>query len=164
VLAGSALAANLVANSSFEKDSNGDGIPNNWVGHLLTPSDKRVCNQSYVGSCSFKLVGDGTAKSLYQGIPVTGGTGESYKFTFWIKAKYVSSGGDLAIHFELLHSGGLDADIVEQVVPSGNTAWRKYVLNLTSTESYTQLYAYILAESGSGGVLWVDKVKVVHDP
>ena len=169
VFVGSALAANLVANGSFETDSNGDGIPNGWTGYQLTPADKRVCNQSYVGSCSFKIVG-GTIptppfwKDLYQNIPVSGGAGESYKLTFWIKAKYVSGGGDLTIHLELLHSNGYSADIAEQVVPLGNTAWHKYVLNLTSTDTYTQLYVLIIAESGSGGVLWVDKVKVVPVP
>ena len=56
LFAGSAVAAggNLVKNGSFEKDSNGDGIPNSWVGANLTPADKRVCNQSYAGTCSFK--------------------------------------------------------------------------------------------------------------
>ena len=169
LLVGSALAANLVSNGGFETDSNGDGIPNGWTGYQLTPADKRVCNQSYVGSCSFKIVG-GTIptppfwKDLYQNIPVSGEAGESYKLTFWIKAKYVSGGGDLTIHLELLHSNGYSADIAEQVVPLGNTAWHKYVLNLTSTEPYTQLYVLIIAESGSGGVLWVDKVKVVPVP
>src|SRR3990172_12470257 len=76
LLAGSALAAsgNLVKNGSFEKDSNGDGIPNAWSGSALTPGDKRVCNQSQAGACSFKMVAASpyAFKNLNQCIGLTG--------------------------------------------------------------------------------------------
>src|SRR3972149_4301150 len=89
LIAGSALAAstNLVKNGSFEKDGNGDGIPNDWNGVNLTLADKRVCNQSKAGSCSFKAVGDGTTKYLYQVIAVSGGSGNEFNLSAWTKGK-----------------------------------------------------------------------------
>ena len=80
-LAGSALAASLVKNGSFEKDSNGDGIPNNWLGNFnFTPADKRVCNQSHAGTCSFRLVGDGNNKFLSQELAISGIDGDQAIF------------------------------------------------------------------------------------
>src|SRR3989304_5778216 len=65
VFVGSALAANnLLANSSFEKDSDGDGLPNNWIDFGTGIAPKRVCNQSVAGSCSLKVVLDANDKGV----------------------------------------------------------------------------------------------------
>ena len=167
-LAGSALAAsNLVKNGSFEKDSDGDGIPNNWLGNNLTLADKRVCKQSYDGSCSLKMTGDGTVKFLYQDVYSTpGGIGESYKLTFYMKGKAINQGGfDLfRVQFVILHEDGNSFDSLEQVVPQGNSPWAKYSINLTSTEVYEGVRVRIFQEGGPSGKLWIDKINVKEIP
>ena len=167
VIASGALAAggNLVKNGSFEKDSNGDGLPNGWVyGQNIAPGDKRVCNQGHSGACSFKIVGDGTSKALYQDITRIGAIGDSYQLTFWLRGKNIPDGGDLIIEFYIFHGDGVSEDVVQQVVPSGTTAWQKYVLNLTATESYGLLSVDIFDQSGPSGKAWFDSVKVVPSP
>jgi len=163
---GSALAGsgNLIKNGSFEKDNDGNGIPNNWVGNGVALTDKRVCNQSHAGECSFKIVGDGTSKALYQDITRIGGIGDSYQLTFWLRGKNIPAGGDLIIEFYIFHGDGVSEDVVQQVVPSGTTAWQKYVLNLTATESYGLLSVDIFDQSGPSGKAWFDSVKVVPSP
>src|SRR3990172_1275029 len=108
VVAGSALAANLVKNGSFENDSNGDGIPNSWAGFLLAPGDKRVCNQSAAGDCSFKFIGEEESKDLSQTIPVSGSAGDDFKFTVWTKGKELEGGGFTNIIVQLNYSGDFD--------------------------------------------------------
>jgi len=161
----SALAAgNLVSNPSFEQDIDGNGIPDGWTPYDLTSADKRVCNQSYVGACSFKMQVDGTGKILYQDILVGGGVGESYKFTFWVKGKNIPSGDDQYIVIYFFHTDG-SIESVYLIVPSGNFAWTKYVLNTTSDEPYDSLEIQINELTGSsGGKLWVDKMKLVRSP
>lgn len=164
LVAGSATAAsNLVLNASFEQDSDSNGIPDSWGGNHLTPADKRVCNQSYAGACSFKMVGDGTIKYFYQQIPVTGGAGDSYKFTFWIKGKAIPSGGDLSIFLFISDTDG-SIEVFLQVVPRGDTAWKKYVLNATSAEPYDFSFVGIREIGGPSGKLWVDTMKLVRLP
>ena len=162
---GLAAAANLVVNGSFETDSEPDGIPEPWFyGPPLPPTDRRVCNQSYAGACSFRMVGDGTVKWLYQDMDLTPGpTGDKYKLTFWMKGKNIDQGGFdlLTIQFFIIHLGGGSFDVIEQVVPAGNTAWSKYSLSLTSTADYDTLRVRIFQEGGPSGKLWVDKVKAV---
>ncbi len=56
----------IVKNGSFEVDSNNDGIPDEWVGRHLGPSDT-ITTDAFDGTYSFKIVGEpGVRKSLRQ--------------------------------------------------------------------------------------------------
>jgi len=90
-----AATANLVVNGSFEKDTNGDGVPNGWIGFFLDPGDKRVCNQSKAGACSFKLVGDGSYKYIKQQIAHNGTSFDDFTLSGWMKGKDIVTGGGL---------------------------------------------------------------------
>jgi hypothetical protein len=159
VLAGSALAASLVKNGSFEKDSNGDGMPNGWTGSSLTSKDKRVCNQSYAGACSFKIVGDGTSKYIYQLVSLPGGTqGTNFRLTVWAK------GGDFIygtvfIQMIISHTDGDSLDNYYVNIANG-TPWTKYTINENATEDF-QSVNVVLVSNGDSGRAWFDKVKLV---
>jgi len=160
VLAGSALAANIVSNASFEKDGDGDGIPNGWSTNALSAADKRVCNQSYAGSCSFKMVGPGAEKRIWQTNFIGGGAGDAYTWTIWVKTKDVVLGGGTATLFLEIHQfdGGGDLETLD--IAAGTAGWQKYTLELTSTEVYDFVKVRVDFFPDSGKA-WFDKVKLV---
>jgi hypothetical protein len=165
VLVGSALAAgNLVINGSFENDSNGDGIPNNWTPLSLTPSDKRVCNKAHAGTCSFKMIGEGVTKYMFQFPAISGGAGDSYTLKVWVMTKDLVWGtGNATIYLETHQTdGGYDSD--GQNLAQGTSAgWVLYTLNVTSTETYDSVRVWIKFYPESGKA-WFDKVKLVEVP
>jgi len=160
VLAGSALAANIVSNASFEKDGDGDGIPNGWSTNALSAADKRVCNQSYAGSCSFKMVWPGAEKRIWQTNFIGGGAGDAYTWTIWVKTKDVVLGGGTATLFLEIHQfdGGGDLETLD--IAAGTAGWQKYTLELTSTEVYDFVKVRVDFFPDSGKA-WFDKVKLV---
>jgi hypothetical protein len=163
VLVGSALAANIVSNGSFEKDGDGDGIPNNWAGFALTTADKRVCNQSQAGNCSFKLVGDGNAKQLRQYFG-SGSAGDEFDFSVWAKGKGIVTGAGYArVSVYFYHTACCDFDIFSLDIPEGNSPWTKQQVHVVATENYTSVSIWLESDFDSGK-MWVDKVKLVEAP
>jgi hypothetical protein len=166
ILAASALAAsgNLVKNSSFEKDSNGDGLPNGWEDFSDGTDPKRVCNQAYAGSCSLKMVGGALHEETTQFVDVSGLTGDSFTLTIWTKGKNVATGGKGYVEVYLViynTGGGNDFDVFD--VPTGNSAWTKHTISVTATAAYDFL-AVSIASGDASGKAWFDKVKLVQDP
>ena len=164
VFAGSALAAALVKNGSFEKDSNGDGVPNSWVGNGLTPADKRVCNQSYAGNCSFKMIGDGNIRELIQVVAAPGLLGDEFNLTAWTKGKAVDLGtsGVARVHVQFNNSDN-SITIVWFDMPGGSSPWTKHQVSALASKNFDSItiFAQLLADSGK---MWVDKVKLAPNP
>ena len=165
VLVGSALAAgNLVANGSFENDSNGDGIPNKWSGYLLSTADKRVCNQSKAGSCSFKMNADGNYKHLIQFASYGGLAGEQFTFSAWIKVKdLVLGAGDARLVVGFGHTDG-SLNEVTIGLPAGTQGWTLDSVLATADENYNEITAFIICDETTSGKLWVDKFSLVPVP
>ena len=160
VVAGSALAANLVSNGSFENDSDMDGIPNKWFPGGLTPADKRVCNQSYAGVCSFRLVGDGGDKTINQVPLPSGNSGDTYTLTFWVKGKEIDNSSPhvyVALYFHHL-DGTFDSTF--EFVADGTTGWTKHTMSLTATADFDYIIVLISMDQDNGKA-WFDKVKLV---
>ena len=164
-LAGSALAAatNLVKNGSFEKDSDGDGIPNNWMpNEFVTANDKRVCNQAYAGSCSFKFVGDATYKDIVQYVDfIPGNAGDTITVSLWARSKDIVVGaGIYRVDVRIVHDDESDdTDFV--LLDAGTTNWRRTLVSLEATESYDYIIVAIIFDPDSGKA-WFDKVKLVR--
>ena len=166
LFAGSALAAstNLVKNGSFEKDTNGDGIPNNWNGVNMTLVDKRVCNQSKAGSCSFKMKADGNYKHLIQFASYGGPAGDTFTFSAWIKVKdLVLGAGDARL---VVGFGHTDGSVNEETIglPAGTQGWTLYSIPATADENYNEITAFIISEQATSGKLWIDKFSLVPVP
>jgi len=164
ILVGSALAAgNLLANGSFEKDSDGDGEPNGWVrsdfGGILP---KRVCNQAYAGSCSFKFVGDATYKDIVQYVDfIPGNAGDTITVSLWARSKDIVVGaGIYRVDVRIVHDDESDdTDFV--LLDAGTTNWRRTLVSLEATESYDYIIVAIIFDPDSGKA-WFDKVKLVR--
>jgi hypothetical protein len=165
VFAGSALAAGkLVKNGSFEKDGDGDGIPNKWAGISLTAADKRVCNQSYAGACSFKMVADGTIKVLKQVIVVSGVTGEDFILSAWTKGKDVVLGGGAArIYLVFNHTDGSNNPWYFDI-PAGTSAWALSQVSGQANENFDSITISLQFIEPTSGKVWADKVKLVAVP
>jgi len=167
VFASSALAAttNLVKNGSFEKDSEGGGIPNHWgFPDNLQITDKRVCNQSKSGSCSFLIVGDGLTKGLSQRISVSGFEGDEVYVTAWAKGKYFRlDGGTGRLRVLFNHTDG--SSNVEFVhVPYGTFPWSFLQGTAVAGENYDSIDIGVYSYNADGGKVWFDKVKLVEVP
>ena len=160
---------NYLSNSSFEKDGNGDGIPNSWFGgYSITSADKRVCNQSYVGDCSFKMVGDTNYKYLGQCVdfnPDTTFAGDKFKLKIWIKGKAIDVGaGEAQVYITFYDTGGagqLNYDTFS--IPGGTSAWASHQVSEAALADYDQICIYLVFEADSGKV-WFDKVSLVYVP
>jgi len=169
VAAGSALAAALVKNGSFEKDTNGDGFPNKWAGLNLTAGDKRVCNQSAAGQCSFKMVGngiaDGPTKYFLQIVAVSGLDGDEFSLSFWTKGKEIvlGSGGFATVFVQFNWVGGGNNSHYFNT-PAGTSAWT--LRNIPAAQAladYSSISVSFELDADSGK-LWVDKVELVPVP
>jgi hypothetical protein len=161
VLAGSALAAsgNLVKNGSFEKDTNGDGVPNRWTLFSTIPSHKRVCNQSYAGECSFKF-GEATYDYLYQTVSINGLAGDEFTLSLWAKTKdLVVGAGSYYYSIEIFHTDA-SSDTSGAGLNDGTTGWSNYQNSIVATEAYDGIQVLIWFDPDSGKA-WFDKVKLV---
>jgi hypothetical protein len=134
VLVGSALAAAIVKNGSFEKGSG--GIPKNWLTYGFTSKDKRVCNQSKVGNCSLKQVGDGNYKQFLQDTFPVGDAGDTVLLTFWAKTKALVEGTDtIHLFVNVIHvDDSFDQGTLS--LPEGDTPWTLYTVDVPVAEPF----------------------------
>jgi hypothetical protein len=164
VLAGSAFAAatNLVKNGSFEKGGEGGGIPTRWgFPDNLQITDKRVCNQSKSGSCSFLIVGDGLTKGLSQRISVPGFEGDEVYVTAWAKGKYFRlDGGTGQLRVLFNHTDGSSNEEFVYV-PYGTFPWTLLQGTAVADENYNSIDIGVYSYNADGGKVWFDKVKLV---
>lgn len=154
-------ATNLALNGSFEKDSDGDGIPNQWGNAGLSLADKRVCNQSYSGACSFKMVGDAGDSQLRQDIAVSGLAGDEFSVRVWTKGKDLST-GEAYVFVEFMLTGG-GSDQYAVTVPAGSSPWTLRTLHPTVSGNYDSIVV-ILQMSPDSGKAWFDQLKIVEIP
>jgi hypothetical protein len=158
-----ALAYDLtkVKNRSFEKDSNGDGTPNGWFRDGLTPKDKRVCNQSYSGACSFKMVGNDSEKFLYQvTLYSSGPAGVEETLSVYTKGKSIvnAPGGFARVWLRFNQTdGGTEWHGVQ--LPPGNSGWTYREVSGTAIESFSSIEVWLDMRAASGK-MWVDLVDV----
>ena len=148
-----------VKNKSFEKDTNGDGVPNSWTPSNLDPGDKRVCNQAYAGSCSFKLVTDGSIKYIWQETLYSSGpAGIIATLSAWTKGTGLSGGGDVRVYMYFYYTGG-GSDSYGFIIPSGTTAWTYHEASGAATEAFDSMDIYVYIDEDAGKA-WVDQVKL----
>jgi hypothetical protein len=161
--AGSALAAKLVKNGSFEKDSNGDGIPNGWlVNPGVTAADKRVCNQSYAGNCSFKTVADGSTESIYQDLAIQGTTGDKFKVSVWVKGKTLDIGSGQARFYLVFNHVGPGTNFVWAGVNPGTYTWQLRQATGAASSNFDSITIFLYLEGVESGKVWIDKVKLIE--
>lgn len=159
IVAGSALAANLLLNGSFEIDGNGDGVPDSWTGQNLTPQDKRNCKISKAGDCSFKMLGDGANKSLYQIFEPDGPANTTFTLSMWTKGKDLV--GDAYFYIFVNHADNNSSELSTIFyIPAGTSPWTWHEVVVVTDEPYNQVIVF-LASDATGGKVWFDKAKLL---
>jgi hypothetical protein len=147
---------NFVINGSFEI---GGSPPASWGGVSLTSADKRVCNKSYAGDCSFKFVGDNTYKYLYQCIDFTNtDAGNEFKFKAWTKGKNLAGGA--ATFYVEFYNAGSSVNYEYVNIPSGTYPWAWHKVSATADADYDEICMWLVSQDA--GKLWVDKVSLVY--
>jgi hypothetical protein len=161
LFAGSALAYDLtkVKNKSFEKDSNGDGIPNGWVPSFLSAGSKRVCKTAAVGSCSFKMKAVGSASILYQETLYSSGpAGVTATLSGWMKGKDLLGAGAsfIFIQFNQTDDGLQNCSFSNA---GGTFGWTWDEVDCVALEPFNSM-SIVLYTDETGGKVWFDKVKL----
>ncbi len=83
----------LLKNRSFERDSDGNGIPDDWRPHNLGPEDRLVADP-FDGVYAFKIVGEaGINKGLRQIINLAIPSGTRFEFRAYSKAENAARWG-----------------------------------------------------------------------
>ncbi|WP_240468623.1 hypothetical protein [Gracilibacillus sp. YIM 98692] len=102
-------AYNLVENSSFERDSDGNDIPDNWTtsGNLST-NDEIDTTEVYVGNNSFKLTGESQKdKFIKQHIDISGDSTTKLTLSGWSKQSDADpNGGNYLLQVAINNSDG----------------------------------------------------------
>ncbi len=152
---------NYISNGSFES---GPSLPASWFGAFLTSVDKRVCNQSYAGSCSFKMVGDNTLKYLGQCIGLTGTiAGQEFKLKAWTKGKSINLGGGEATAYVEFFNLGASVNFEVFAIPGGTSPWTSHQVSATAAADYDEICILLVFDADSGKI-WFDKVSLVYLP
>ncbi|MBL0385943.1 DNRLRE domain-containing protein [Tumebacillus sp. ITR2] len=101
-------AYNLLENPGFERDSDGDKVPDGWSGTLLATGDGIDTSTTVSGTNALKLSGEsGKNKSLSQRIPLTGDASTVLTLSGWGKQTGANpSGGSFSLQVTLNYTDG----------------------------------------------------------
>jgi len=143
-------------NGSFERDADGNGIPNSWYGKLLTGNDKRVCNQAMDGLCSFRMLGNGNRKQLKQTNLAGGAAGEEFNLSGWARSTNANDSGPFAIRMVVNYLDGTK-DVFRINFNTGTHGWEHHELNFITAKPYTRMVIALLYGK-AGGTVWFDDV------
>ncbi len=172
---GSIGAGNLVRNSSFEVDSNADGVADGWAEYNnsagLEPATKSIqAGGVYGGSCQriSWVVNNTTSKGFYTTSGLTvgslaagvrGGWAQNtwYVVSFWARASGTNVGQVTDLRWT--------TNPTEQVAvanPALSASWQRYVFQVrwTTVPTDGELYPTIAYGSGTNGTLDLDAVQV----
>jgi hypothetical protein len=154
-------AAVLIKNASFEKDTNKDGIPNNWKGVKLSKDDGRTCTVARHKSCSFKMVGTGKSKQLTQTMLMGGLAGESFTLKAFSKASQATGAGKYSVKVMVKHIDGTSmARVLNFSVGTHN--WESKQVTFKTKKPYTRMIVTIIYSKPKGTV-WFDKLALVKN-
>jgi RHS repeat-associated protein len=157
-------AYNLVDNSSFERDSNGDGISDNWTtsGNFSANDgmDTTAANV-YVGDNSFKITGEsGKNKYIKQRINFSGDSNTELTLSGWSKQEGANPNGgyynlQVAIHYT---NGTTDWDYANDFDKT-KTDWQHVTAEVKPKQAfdYIEVYYYYFNQTGTA---WFDAMRL----
>lgn len=157
---GPAYDLTKVKNKSFEKDTNGDGIPNGWYRSGAVVG-MRVCNQSYAGACSYRFGGGGDSYLNQQTLYSSGPAGIVATLTAWTKGKDVNIGTYAYVLLLFNHSDG-SSNFCPFYIPGGTTPWTMRSTPCTADEAFDSM-TIVLNTNLNSGKIWVDKVSLTAE-
>jgi prepilin-type N-terminal cleavage/methylation domain-containing protein len=119
---------NLVLNSSFEADSNNDGVPDNWSGAVLgtgATGDANLDVNNVYQSESYKLTTTNNLGQLYSTTSFSLTSGVTYTYSCWVKSNTTSA------LIDIMYGSGLWSQ--KYVTSSELNRWTRLSTTFTST-------------------------------
>jgi len=155
----------LLLNRSFETDSNGDKLPNNWTGVGLNLSqDGRTSQFAKNLTYSFKMVGAGSNpnKIVRQSVLKNGVAGDDFLVGVWSKAENVPSGGKYRVTVVILNGSTVLLSRTVSFV-NGTHSWQLRQKSITAPSAYTKIRVDIYLQKTSG-MAWFDLASLTWAP
>lgn len=150
------MSVNLVANSSFETDTNGDGRADNW-GKFGSPVTTLDTTKVHSGSVSQKFVGTAGANEDIRFTPIFITAGQPYTLSVyaWITALNTSPASQAVVKVEWHNNAGNLVNYDYTLISALDSGFVRR--SLTSTPGTGAVTAHIiLAIEGGGTVYWDD--------
>ncbi len=160
---GAVLSAyNLVDNSSFERDSNADNIPDNWTtSGNLSVNDGMDQSTVYIGKYSFKMTGEtGKNKYIKQRINVSGDAASSFTLSGWSKQVGAdSNGGYYDLQVAINNSDGTTDWTNASNFDKTATGWQHVAAQVKPTKAFGSIdvYYYYYNQTGTA---WFDAMRL----
>ncbi|GAE48103.1 DNRLRE domain-containing protein [Mesobacillus boroniphilus] len=166
---GTTLASyNLVENSSFEKDANQDGKPDNWdTSTNLSTNDKIVQNVNsgddnvYIGKSSFQMTGEaGKDKYIKQRVNFSGDQNTKMTLSGWSKQSDANpNGGYYALQLAINYTDGTtDWDYANDFDKTA-TGWQHVAAEIKPKKAFNSIdvYYYYYNQTGTA---WFDAMRL----
>jgi Leucine-rich repeat (LRR) protein len=160
-LVGGGWQTGCLKNGDFETYTGTSKIPTSWTASQFATLDGK--NTTFkTGKYSVKIAGTpGKTKSLTQTLALSGPVGDTFTFSFYVKADRFPAAG-LCQAQVLFYSGNTLKGTKPLNCPAGTTyAWKKATLNFTALAAYTKVVIKFTFSKASGTV-WFDAVSLTR--
>lgn len=159
--AGFTPVLNLAANTSFEWDSNADGLADGWT-TLGAPTTTLDTVTFHFGIASQKVVGaTGLTQSIrFTPIPITAGL--PYTLSAWLYVSALSSGASVSLTIEWLNGAGAVANSDSTVVSATDSGFVRR--SVTSTPASGAMTGRMVVTVSRGGTVNVDDIQLEQTP
>ncbi|HEY9898038.1 MAG TPA: LamG-like jellyroll fold domain-containing protein [Pantanalinema sp.] len=157
---------NMIANSSVELDSDGNGVPDGMMVTSVTPDATFSLDATVprFGQRSLKIVRTGAADNTLGYFD--SGTyhlkaGKSYTFSLWVRGQNVSAGGsatDLGLRVNTFRNGGVVVSTFAAACPIGTFDWTRLSVSFSVSEDCRTVF-YPLFRNKTG-TAWFDGFQI----
>jgi uncharacterized repeat protein (TIGR01451 family) len=156
---GSQGTSSVFQNGSFEVDTTpADGQPDGWVLKINPATDMLDCTTSSDGVCSYKIVGTGKKRKLFQKFSSTNPAGP---YTLGISAKADAITGTPKVKLAVTFANGTHK-AYKLSLPAGTYDWTAYSIPFTTTKGWKT--AKLTISWKGQGTLHLDGVVISAGP
>jgi hypothetical protein len=149
-------------NGGFNLYPTGKKIPTSWVAANFGLTDGKDTTTKKEGVASVKIAGAiGKIKTLTQTLALIGPLGDTFTFSYWVKASQFPAAG-LCQAQVLFYSGAILKGTKTLKCPTGTTyAYKQAKLSFTAPAAYTKVVIKFTFSKTSGTV-WFDAVSLTR--
>jgi YD repeat-containing protein len=152
---------NFVQNSSLERDTDSDGMPDNWTGNSLSTSDGLNTTNVFVGNQSFEINGEAnTKKSIKQHLDISGDSSTGFTLSGWSKQEGADqNGGYYNIQMAINNSDGT-IDYTNAIdFNKSKTDWQHVAAEVKPSQPFDSIdvYYYYYDQTGTA---WFDAMRL----
>jgi hypothetical protein len=159
-VSGIGVSAQLLKDPSFEGASHSE--PASWtLSGINTKTDFIDCTIHSSGSCSLKLVGNGTQKTVSQTVSITGNAGNKYAFDLSSEASGVSSSAVYMVQV-LFYKGGSLIGSKTFNFSTATSGFQTLSGTYSAPSAFTKIMFKITFKAGAGTV-WFDAAGLFHE-